>query len=97
MLTHFRLLFYYASLMSNTNTNCQFKIEKHIAVPPITRRGNRKYPFPQMKIGESFYVGDTAKTNSVRYSASYYAIRNKGFKFTVRKEANGVRVWRIPV
>lgn len=47
-----------------------------------------------MKVGDSFYVPSVNRLK-VAPAASYFAIRNKGYKFSVRKEGDGFRVWRI--
>lgn len=69
------------------------KVEKGITVPRVRRY--TKYPFDKMEVGDSFYC-DGATRNSIASSASRYA-RNKGQgkKFTIRKEGNGCRCWRI--
>lgn len=63
-------------------------IEKNI---PITADGNSLYPFQCMDVGDSFFV---VREGRVRQAAHNYGART-GKKFTVRKQENGVRVWRI--
>lgn len=51
-----------------------------------------------MKIGESFFVPrDDREYYSVRSSASYFAARNPGYKFSIHRIDNpdGCRVWRV--
>lgn len=81
------------------------KIDKDLTPPePVTGRP-RKYPFPEMAIGDSFAIplsgNNTAKgedhaASKLRSSAILYA-RKKGGKFTVRtdRKAGKARCWRI--
>ena len=69
-----------------------FTIEKNIPTPTSGYK-NRKYPFPEMKIGDSF---------SLEYEAAHLVGaasrawgRKHGAKFTTRKNGNGYRIWRI--
>lgn len=54
-----------------------------------------RYPFRKMQIGDSFLL----KTNEIkpqlrlRQAASQFAKRN-GWDFTIRKQEEGVRIWR---
>lgn len=67
------------------------KIEKGIEIPD--RRGApRKYPFPDMEIGDSFeaMIGPDALR-----AAAYKFQRKYGGKFTVRKHGEGARAWRV--
>lgn len=74
-----------------------FKIESGVPVPELRVGRHCNFPFKEMKIGDSFFVSDTRDTSQVRSAASYFGIRNAGYRFTVRREGNGVRVWRVPV
>lgn len=77
-----------------------FKIVSNIPVPEDAgSRGRRSvYPFRQMKVGQSFFVpNDEVDSFNLRMAASSFAQRNKDFRFTVRKEEEGYRVWRIKV
>lgn len=71
-------------------------IEVDIGVPIPTILGRTgsppKYPFKKMNIGDSFRAD--IPTKSMSNAASAYS-RRHGAKFTVRKEGNGSRVWRI--
>lgn len=70
-----------------------FELSDDVKVP--TKKGQSfKYPFPAMKVGQSFEIPlkkiTTVRNNSFRYGRS----NNK--KFTVRKLENGTyRCWRI--
>ena len=73
-----------------------YEIEKNVPVPKThpTIRASR-YPFKQMKVGESFAVpvGENAKSVA---GAAYAFGKKNGQKFCYRKQENGAyRVWRI--
>lgn len=71
-----------------------YKIEKGIPIPTVGTR--RKFPFAEMKIGDSFFISQIeGETNSVRSTACYYARRNPGYKFRVKRVEGGTRVWRV--
>lgn len=74
-------------------------IDKRVPIPDQNRR-TRKYPFNDMEVDDSFFVGchftDVRKiANSVSSAAIVYAKKNKGTKFTVRRFKEGVRCWRV--
>lgn len=78
----------------------EFKIEKNIPPPSRNKIGN--LPFPQMKIGDSFFieaVGAEQKRQAV--NAAGVAARNWGTRnspktrFSCKRVDDGVRVWRI--
>ena len=72
----------------------EFKIESGIPIPKGGiggKKGESKYPFKQMQIGDSFFILFKKKTFT---SPCAYA-RQTGTKFTVRKIDDGFRVWRI--
>lgn len=59
---------------------------------PIPERRCTKYPYGKMDVGDSFYC--TEERTRLYSSSSQYGLRN-GMKFSVRKEGDGYRVWRI--
>lgn len=63
------------------------KIEPGIPMPA-------KFPFAEMKVGDSFLVPAKASKNTVAVYATRHA-RKTGTKFTVRKTPEGYRCWRI--
>ena len=70
-----------------------FKIEDHIPAPT---RGYvmEKYPFADMKIGNSFVV-DTV-SSSVHAAACAYVKREKlDWKFVSRRIGDKRRIWRV--
>lgn len=74
-----------------------FEIRKNVPVPPAGKAGGRsaKYPFRNMEVGDSFEATmSDAEAKQVQRAATSYARRN-GVKFTTRRSATGVGVWRI--
>ena len=68
----------------------KIKFETGIPVPPT----RHKWPFGQMEVGQSFIIpADTVK--ACRASATQYAMKHAGVKFTVRAVGNKFRCWRI--
>lgn len=72
----------------------EFKIEK--GIPQPARSGGRysKYPFREMKVGDSF-LAETSDASVIRSNVAVFSRRNPGYKFSTRKEGTGIRVWRI--
>jgi hypothetical protein len=74
------------------------KIEKDVPVPKnITRKS--KYPFREMKIGDSFFVKDKEdikKTQRKMAAVAYmFCKKNSEYKFKTQALEAGVRVWRV--
>jgi hypothetical protein len=71
----------------------EIKVERNVPMP--IKRGYGKWPFATMKVGDSFaFAGD--KLNQVHQAASQYRRRaNPSWRFTVRKQVDGYRIWRI--
>ena len=70
------------------------RIDKDIPIPDKKKAWAwRKYPFPDMKVGDSFFVPKMApghlSTASKRYKVQF------GMEFTSKRESNGARIWRI--
>ena len=58
-------------------------------VPMPENRG--KYPFKEMKVGDSFFFnGLQARAAATASNAA----KRYGFKFATRKEEKGARIWR---
>ena len=74
----------------------RFVIDKKVSIP-APRSGNR-YPWEQMKVGDSFLIpcGPEARlrTQSNILTAARCR-RKKGERHTSRIEETGIRVWRI--
>lgn len=75
-------------------------IEVDQAKPPIRPRKRRKYPWADMRVGDSFAVplerGQTLSElqTAVSAAACTYGSRN-GTRYSTRQERTGVRVWRV--
>lgn len=80
------------------------EINRDLPPPPPTEGRPRKYPFPDMAVGDSFTMplsgantlrGEDHTAHRLRSSAMRYA-RLHGGKFTVRtdREADVARCWR---
>lgn len=72
----------------------EYKIEKNI--PPPVGRSRAKYPFSEMKIGDSILdrSAQGIAASPVANAARTYSNRSDR-KFTARVVDDGVRVWRI--
>lgn len=64
-----------------------FVVESNIPTPT-------RYPFAQMKVGDSFAIPDEIKSGSIKVNASRYGKQNN-MKFTIRRTADGYRCWRV--
>lgn len=74
-----------------------YKIERGIK-PPIKRvHKTRKYPFAEMKVGDSFVVPIESRQNLCVSSISYSKNHQSGkWKFSIRKISEvEVRCWRV--
>ena len=65
--------------------------------PPADKAIERRYPFSQMEVGDSFLVPrkDVRNIVQLRQTCLYYSRRHKGYRFSVRTEPDGFRVYRI--
>lgn len=80
------------------------KLESDVPLPAGTTRLKNcsvelqpKYPFRDMKVGDSFEIEGSARytlANRVRSAAKYYCRTNRA-QFIVRTTEAGVRCWRI--
>ena len=61
-------------------------------VPTTGRNGCEKYPWDQLKVGESFLA--TVTISNIGNSRNR-AEKRTGFKFTTRTVEGGTRVWRV--
>lgn len=74
-----------------------FEIENRV---PISKRifGHRKskYPWMQMKVGDSFFIPDR-EDKKVRYVCPSILRGKSGnfYKFCQRRVEGGIRIWRI--
>lgn len=63
------------------------KVEKNIPMP-------KRWPFDEMKVGDSFLIPKGVMRTTVSVSALRYGKR-AGMKFTTRDTPEGYRCWRI--
>lgn len=80
------------------------KIEKNIPIPDKFRGANNKYPFKDMKVGDSFFIpfaGSGYKDisilhNSINNARRLYVSLNKEKEFvsSKTKDGTGLRIWR---
>jgi len=70
-----------------------YKIDKNYAIPPLMRS---KFPFREMKVGDSFFVPKKEKvpTSNVRCAAESWKKSHPGFTYASRTVEGGLRVWR---
>ena len=68
----------------------ELKIEEGIPIPKMRLR---KYPWEDMKVGDSFFVPD-GNNNTIQTAASYAGKRHNR-KYCTRQVNGGIRVWRI--
>jgi hypothetical protein len=71
------------------------KIERNIPIPPHGNAERGRYPFGQMRVGDSFFT--PGARSSAASGASQFAKRHPGYRFITRIEGKGVRVWCIAV
>jgi hypothetical protein len=63
------------------------KIEKNIPMPNFSRT---KYPFDQMKVGDSFFASKPTLGSSIMSAEA-----RTGFSFKSKFQDGGTRVWRV--
>lgn len=71
-----------------------FKIEKDVPIIHNPKDPSRKYPFPHMEVGDSFFVEGQKAAGPAANAAHAYA-RIHGIKFKAASIDGGVRIWRI--
>lgn len=76
--------------MGRRQSKGTMQIDTGVRLP--VRKTHLKYPLKELKVGESFL----APVSSTNISGSIYLAKIRtGFKYSVRKEGAGCRVWRI--
>jgi hypothetical protein len=66
-----------------------YKIEKNVPIPTSNGRGQRKYPFSELEIGDSVVI--PSKSRSAAYSWAHLHSR----RFVCKPvDADTIRVWR---
>lgn len=66
------------------------KIEKNI---PMVSKRESGLPFGDMEVGDSFRA--PMSSSELRNKVTYYSHQNPGKKFSIRKDDDGARIWRI--
>lgn len=72
------------------------EIEKGIPVPE--KQKGRKYPLPEMEVGDSIFIkGYTRSKHQGIYNVCrcFSKNHNPSTKFVIRKWWDGIRIWRI--
>ncbi len=69
------------------------KVQKNIPIPSKKGRPS-KYPFKDMKPGESFEVTDAPKNTVLNAANSWSKRHNKSARFTIRHSEGKTRIWR---
>ena len=75
-----------------------FSVESGVVMPPPSKKGRpTKYPFRQMKVGDSFFVPDEngKKMRDVVGASTANWGKAHGAKFSCRSVDGGTRVWRV--
>lgn len=73
----------------------RIRIAKHKPIPQLARAGRpRKYPLPDMQVGDSFYVEDCSYQTIYACIKKFIKKHQPTFRFVIKKEEPGVRVWR---
>lgn len=73
-----------------------YNVDKGIPVPSQARRNCSRFKdvLKALKAGDSFFVPDTSSTSMISGSMALEKAK-LGIEITMRKEGNGVRVWRV--
>lgn len=75
-----------------------FEIRDDVALPPKAsggKAGVSKYPFADLKVGQSFEVGADAKV-AIRSALTAFRKKHKDLSFATRVvDGGGVGIWRI--
>lgn len=79
-----------------------YKIDKNVAIPEeaLNRKGggrnnNKKYPFADMTVNDSFYVPNRDRIKTMTASMARYKKNNPTKTFVWAHEGDGIRVWRV--
>jgi len=71
----------------------EFKVEKGIPFPDDRKTRNRRFPWKQLDVGDSFFVPEVT-VKSICGSLAY-ARKSTQYAFSCRAVEGGIRVWRI--
>ena len=81
-------------MRNNGGNTMTFKIEANIPLRGYGGVTARKYPFNEMKPGESFLINGDADPRRVGMAARAFG-KLHGSKFATRRTPEGYRCWRI--
>jgi len=72
------------------------KIDKNVPIPESQSGPGRprKYPFPDMEVGDSFYAEGKKEAEKADVASKKYGTKY-GCRFTCRRDEGGGRIWRI--
>ena len=71
------------------------QIDKNVPLPKKANgRLDHKYPFRQMKVGDSFLYPEGVSPTAAYHVARYHSLKMQ-VQFTVRKTPEGFRCWRV--
>lgn len=76
--------------MNKTSSQQTFAIDKNVPVPAARVEGS-KYPWKQMKVGDSFFI----PYGYSKRSGLYGLAKTKGISIRIANQGNGIRVWRV--
>lgn len=72
-----------------------YKIEKNVPIPERKTAPNKKYPFTDMEVGDSFVVFEKDEFDRVRRAANQQR-RRTGIRFlSYTDDFGNLRVWRV--
>jgi len=76
-----------------------YTIEKNISLPKAKSGAEKKYPFGEMGVGDSFICGEYSPVNMTRIgnaARNWGKLSGRDIKFCLRKTAdNKIRIWRV--
>jgi hypothetical protein len=70
--------------------NGHFKIERNIPIP-----ARRKYPFSEMKPGDSFLLHNARRSTVNARAVGFAKRKNPPWRFSIRNTPKGCRCWRV--
>ncbi len=70
------------------------KIDKGVELPAQLAGAPRKYPFPDMQVGDSIFVADQNSQGKASMAARSHGAKY-GVKFKCMSVEGGVRIWRV--
>jgi hypothetical protein len=73
-----------------------YEIERDRPIPDAKHAPRAaKYPFRKMEVGDSFAIATAGEAAKVAAAGWQCFRRNRHLKFTVRKDGDSYRCWRI--